>query len=189
MRFVGLELSDRVPDAKTIWLYRELLAQVGAFEHLFEQFDAMLRDQGWLAMGGQIVDATVIQAQRPSLPTARDNSIRARIRAKVEHVFAAQKCRIGLVIRTIGMSRARAKIGLANLAYNFNRFVWLNGRPASAWWNSGSKTSVIASKPRSRNSRSRQNPRKTTPFSPSRRYHNRVIRGVQSDTRVLWSSR
>ena len=57
MRFVGLELCDPVPDAKTIWLYRETLARGRAFERLFERFDTMLRNEGWLAMGGQIVDA------------------------------------------------------------------------------------------------------------------------------------
>jgi len=66
MRFVGLELCDLVPDAKTIWLYRETLARVGAFERLFERFHTMLRNEGWLAMGGQIVDATVIAAAVPA---------------------------------------------------------------------------------------------------------------------------
>jgi transposase, IS5 family len=59
---------------------------------------------------------------------ARGNATRARVRSRVEHVFAAQKCRLGLVIRTVGMVRARVKIGLANLAYNFTRLAWLNGR-------------------------------------------------------------
>ena len=40
------------------------------------------------------------------------------VRARVEHVFAHQKDRMGLFIRTIGQVRAEAKIGLANLAYN-----------------------------------------------------------------------
>ncbi len=52
---------------------------------------------------------------------ARGNATRARVRSRVEHVFAAQKCRLGLVVRTVGMTRARVKIGLANLAYNFTR--------------------------------------------------------------------
>jgi hypothetical protein len=37
-----------------------------------------------------------------------------------------------LVVRTIGLARARVKIGLANLAYNMKRLVWLSGRPAAA---------------------------------------------------------
>ena len=57
MRFVGLALHDPVPDAKTIWLYREQLARAGAAERLFARFDALLRAKGWLAMGGQIVGA------------------------------------------------------------------------------------------------------------------------------------
>jgi transposase, IS5 family len=67
MRFLGLALEDRVPDAKTIWLFREQLTRAGAIERLFRRFDAVLRAAGYLAMGGQIVDATVIQARRPRL--------------------------------------------------------------------------------------------------------------------------
>lgn len=39
MRFLGLGLEDRVPDAKTIWLYREGLVKAGKVEELFSQFD------------------------------------------------------------------------------------------------------------------------------------------------------
>jgi len=271
MRFVGLALHDPVPDAKTIWLYREQLARAGAAERLFARFDRLLREKGWLAMGGQIVDATVIEARRPRLTRAekdtiksggvpsewkparraqidrdgrwtikrgkkrdaapgasqnkrqieiampafgyknhigidrafgflrryrithaaaydgaqlgavldrdntandvwadtayrsaanlallerrglrpqfqrkkprgkpmpahitRGNATRARVRSRVEHVFAAQKCRLGLVVRTVGMTRARVKIGLANLAYNFSRLAWLQAQTAPA---------------------------------------------------------
>ena len=52
---------------------------------------------------------------------ARGNVRRTRIRSRVEHVFAAQKRRFDLVIRTIGKARATAKLALANLAYNFSR--------------------------------------------------------------------
>ena len=63
---------------------------------------------------------------------ARGNAIRARVRSRIEHVFAAQKCRLGLIVRTVGMVRARVKIGLANLAYNLTRLAWLNRRTALA---------------------------------------------------------
>jgi hypothetical protein len=63
---------------------------------------------------------------------ARGNATRARVRSRVEHVFGAQKCRLGLVVRTVGMVRARVKIGLANLTYNFTRLAWLDGRTAPA---------------------------------------------------------
>jgi transposase, IS5 family len=63
---------------------------------------------------------------------ARGNATRARVRSRVEHVFTAQKCRLGLIVRTIGIARARVKIGMANLAYNFTRLGRLNGRTAPA---------------------------------------------------------
>lgn len=45
----------------------------------------------------------------------------------MEHVFARQKGPMGLVVRTIGLARARVKVGLANLVYNMRRMVWLAG--------------------------------------------------------------
>ena len=47
----------------------------------------------------------------------------SKIRSRVEHVFGAQAiAAVTLIIRTIGIARARVKIGLRNLAYNINRF-------------------------------------------------------------------
>jgi transposase, IS5 family len=60
------------------------------------------------------------------------NATHARVCSRVELVFAAPKCRLDLIVRTVGMVRARVKIGLANLAYNFTRLAWLLGRPAPA---------------------------------------------------------
>jgi IS5 family transposase len=64
MRFLGLGLSDRVPDARTIWLFREKLTKAGAIGSLFERFDATLRQSGYIAMSGQIIDASLIAAPR-----------------------------------------------------------------------------------------------------------------------------
>jgi len=50
--------------------------------------------------------------------TAKANAAKFKVRARVEHVFAHQKDKMGLFIRTIGLRRAEAKITLANLAYN-----------------------------------------------------------------------
>lgn len=269
MRFLGLGLSDPVPDANTIWTFREALTRAEiagkpAIAVLFSAYDAALRHAGFLAMGGQIVDATVVAApkqrnteaekadlkagrvpdawkakpaklaqkdrdarwtikwskakpaedgskridlavptfgyknqvgidrrhglirtwtvtdaarhdgaQLPSLlskantasdvwadtayrsksneahlagngfrsrihrrkppgkPMARNiaraNGEKSKVRAAVEHVFARQKGPMGLVVRTIGLARARMKIGLVNLIYNMNRAVWLTG--------------------------------------------------------------
>ncbi len=64
MRFLGLSLGDKVPDAKTIWLFREHLTQARALDNLFTRFDKHLAKSGYLAMGGQIVDATIVAAPK-----------------------------------------------------------------------------------------------------------------------------
>jgi IS5 family transposase len=226
MRFVGLGLEDAVPDAKTLWLYREALAKAGAVEKLFDLFDGYLKAKGYLAMGGQIIDATIVSAPRQrnsrddnatvkagKTPeewekkpaknhvcidrrhklvrrygvtsasvhdsqklddvldpdntastvwadsayrskeaeaklaarglksrihrrgcrgkplTARQeaaNKTRSSVRARVEHVFGSQHTSMGgKLVRTIGIVRATAKIGMQNLAYNMRRLVVL----------------------------------------------------------------
>lgn len=248
MRFLGLGLEDKVPDAKTVWLYREQLAQAGVIEGLFEDFDGYLKKQGYLAMGGQIIDASIVAVpkQRNSRDenakikkgetpegwenqpakcsqkdadarwtkkhgkshygyknhinvdrrhklvrryrvtdaavhdsqvmgdildrdnTASDvwadsayrsseierkleekglksrihrkgyrnkplgerekqgNTTRSAVRARVEHVFGAQSNDMGgTLVRSIGLGRAKARIGLKNLAYNMRRLVQL----------------------------------------------------------------
>ena len=61
-----------------------------------------------------------------SLAQMRVNHAKSRIRARIEHVFGAQQnAPGGRIVRTIGMVRARAKIGLQNLAYNIRRLVTL----------------------------------------------------------------
>jgi hypothetical protein len=76
MRFAGLGLHQAVPDAKTIWLYREQLKQAGAIEGLFRRFDEVLAAKGFLAMGGQIIDASLIAAPRQKLTIEEKVTIR-----------------------------------------------------------------------------------------------------------------
>ena len=248
VRFLGLALEDKVPDAKSVWLYREQLSQAGLIEALFEDFDGYLKDQGLRAMGGQIIDASLVavpiqrngrddneQIKRGEVPEAwvdkpakrrqkdtqarwtkkhgkshygyknhvtidrkhklirlyrvtdasvhdsqvleelltSDNTAsgvwadsayrskeieaavkakgltsrihrkgyrnrplhdweksgnrrRSRFRARVEHVFGAQRNDMGgTLVRSIGLVRARTRIGLKNLAYNMRRLVQL----------------------------------------------------------------
>lgn len=68
MRFLGLSLGDSVPDAKTIWLFREDLGRAGLVTRLFKQFDQYLREQGFTARKGQIVDASIV-----SVPIQRNS--------------------------------------------------------------------------------------------------------------------
>jgi transposase, IS5 family len=270
MRFLGLGLTDKVPDAKTIWAFRERLTKAGAIEALFARFDRAIREAGYIPMSGQIVDASLVSApkQRNTDPEKkaikegripeewkanpaklrqkdrdarwtlvfgkarlredgtkhadiaipvfgykshasidrrhgfirkwdvtdasrhdgrmlrrglldgtntgttvwadsayrssaneafmarhsfrsqvhhrkpkgrpmaahirRGNASRSRVRAAIEHVFAQQKGPMALCIRTIGIARATAKIGLANLAYNIRRLVFHERLAAAA---------------------------------------------------------
>ncbi len=61
MRFLGLTLSDQVPDAKTIWLFREQLTKAGAIEKLFLLFNEHLNDEGLVAHEGKMVDASFVE--------------------------------------------------------------------------------------------------------------------------------
>ena len=60
----------------------------------------------------------------------RANAQKSKVRSAIEHLFAHQKGLMG--VRTIGLTRARLKIGLVNLAYNMRRIVWLSKRGAPA---------------------------------------------------------
>lgn len=64
MRFLGLGLGDRVPDAKTIWLYRDTLTKANVIRELFDLFNAQLEDAGLITHTGTIVDATFVEAPR-----------------------------------------------------------------------------------------------------------------------------
>jgi len=247
MRFLGLSLGETVPDAKTIWLFREQLTEGKMIEKVFKRFDQFLRENGFAAKKGQIIDASIVQAPRqrnsrdenkqikdgnppedwePSKRRQKDvdarwtkkngrtyygyknhisidvkhkfvrtyevttasvhdsqvfeelldrknssrdvwadsayrsdnsldylsgegyrehlqrkgcrhakltsweiqgNYARSKTRSRVEHVFGVQAQRAGnLLIRTIGFVRAKAKIGLRNLAYNLDRYAMLS---------------------------------------------------------------
>lgn len=70
-------------------------------------------------------------AGKPMPPaTARANAKKSSVRARIEHVFAHQKNRFGLFIRTIGLARAEAKLTLANIAYEprrvCRRLIWFS---------------------------------------------------------------
>ena len=271
MRFCGPGPGDAVPDANTLWDFREALVAAGAIDALFARLDRAITAAGYLPMSGQIVDATLVAAPRqrnteaekvaikagktadeiwPEQPakarqkdvdarwtmkfskakpaadgspridiaiptfgykshisidlrhgiirrgmvtdaaahdgarlreglidpnntasdvwadsayrseaneaflrsigkvsrihrkkpkgkpmsrrTAKANAARSAVRAHVEHPFAHQKGIMGLVIRTIGLARAKATATLTNIAYNMKRWCWLDRRSLPA---------------------------------------------------------
>ena len=64
MRFLGLELEDRVPDAKTVWSFREQLKVLNLTVELFARFHEQLASHGYVARSGQMVDATFVEVPR-----------------------------------------------------------------------------------------------------------------------------
>jgi len=246
-RFLNLQLCDTVPDAKTIWHFREELTKANILDTIFYRFVEQLEEKGIITRSGSIVDATFVDVPRqrnskgenqeikegnvpaeweeegnkhkkaqkdvdarwatknkekhfgyknhikidkkskiitkyrttsaevhdsqelknlievgkdkrlygdsaytgkevqncipetiinrihekgyrnhPLTKTQeRNNVAKSRIRARVEHVFAAINHFGGIFIRTIGKVRAKFQIGFMNLAYNMTRYVYL----------------------------------------------------------------
>lgn len=84
------------------------------------------KNEKWLS--AKMLVSRIHRRKPPGRPmprhVARANAGKSAIRAAVEHVFAHQKNKFGLFIRTIGVARAEAKLTLANLAYNFDRLIF-----------------------------------------------------------------
>jgi len=248
-RFLGLSLGDTVPDAKTIWNFREELNQANMLDTIFYGFVKQLEAKGIITRSGSIIDATFVEVprqnntkeenkqikqgcipqeweneenrhkreqkdvdarwttknkqryygyknhikidkkskiiikykttsaevhdsqelknliearkdkilygdsaytgkevqkcipktvlnrinekgyrNRPLTKTQKSNNKhKSKIRARVEHVFAAINNLGEILIRTIGIKRAEMQIGLMNLTYNFRRYAYLMG--------------------------------------------------------------
>ena len=90
-------------------------------------------NEAWLASKGRV---SRIHRRKPRGKPMTErmrqaNARKSAVRVRIEHVFAHQKDRMHLFIRTIGKVRAEAKIGLANLAYNVQRLVFHERRLAT----------------------------------------------------------
>ena len=64
MRFLGLQMESRVPDAKTVWLFRERLKELNLVEVLFTKFHEQLAKRGYVARAGQMIEATFVEVPR-----------------------------------------------------------------------------------------------------------------------------
>jgi IS5 family transposase len=252
MRFLGLQLEHKVPDANTVWLFREKMRVLNLENALFNRFHEQLAKRGYAAKAGQMIDATFVEAPKQRNPREENaiikadaipvdwtpakrrqkdvdarwtkkndekhygyknhinadqvnklvqdyvvtdasvhdsqvfevlldqavdmdgnkravyadsayrskeheatltaaklpsqicekgvrgspltddqkeaNRIKSTVRARVEHVFGAQAQMGGHIVRTIGLGRAKIKIGLMNLVYNMKRLVQLMRR-------------------------------------------------------------
>ena len=72
MRFLGLTISDKVPDSKTIWYFREVLTQKCVIDALFDNLTSRLEAHGLIVNKGKIVDANIVKA--PIQRNSRDEN-------------------------------------------------------------------------------------------------------------------
>lgn len=72
MRFLGLGINDAVPDAKTIWLFRDNLSKGNMIEKLFGHLDKQLDTDGIIVHKGKLVDATIVEV--PIQRNSRDEN-------------------------------------------------------------------------------------------------------------------
>ena len=76
-RFLQLGIEDRIPDGTTLWLFREKLSKAGMVETLFERFGQHLEARGYIARGGQMVDATIVPVPRQRNTREENEAVKA----------------------------------------------------------------------------------------------------------------
>lgn len=76
LRFLGLTPESRIPDEKTIWLFRESVKARGLYDALFATFTRFLDAQGFVAKRGTVIDARIIEAPRQRNTRAENATIK-----------------------------------------------------------------------------------------------------------------
>jgi len=77
MRFLGRQLEDSVPDAKTLWVFREAIKDLGLMQVLFERLHEQLGKHGYVAQKGQMIDATFVEVPRQRNSRKENDRIKA----------------------------------------------------------------------------------------------------------------
>jgi len=75
-RFLGLESGDKVPDEKTVWLFREKMTTRGLIEDVFTVFNNYLEAKGLIMNEGKMIDASFTIAPRQRNTRAENKSIK-----------------------------------------------------------------------------------------------------------------
>ena len=75
MRFLAMDFEDTVPDAKTLWLFRDTLANKGAIDKLFRKFNRYLDHEGLIARQGQLIDASIVPRPRATQHSRRERPL------------------------------------------------------------------------------------------------------------------
>lgn len=77
-RFLGLRRSSQVPDRTTFWTFRERLTVAKAGDALFEAVHRQLAQHGYIARGGQMVDASLVPVPRQHVTEEERQLIKKR---------------------------------------------------------------------------------------------------------------
>ena len=91
-RFLGLGIEDAVPDATTVWRFRERLKELQLMEVLFDRFGDYLAAQGYQAKQGQIVDASIVPV--PIQRNSREQNRRALCSCCTRFLNQRVRCRL-----------------------------------------------------------------------------------------------
>ena len=82
--FLDIAPDQNVPDARTIWLFRERLKENALYEKLFDRFSQYLNEHGYEAQGGQIVDATFAEVPRQHNTPEENKTIKEEHKAPAD---------------------------------------------------------------------------------------------------------
>ena len=94
-RFLGLQLYDTVPDAKTIWLFKEKLKEANILDTIFYRFTSSLEQKGIITYSGSIIDATFVEA--PEQRNTREENRKIINEGKVPEKWLLKKNRNKIV--------------------------------------------------------------------------------------------
>ena len=105
MQFLSLQAGDSVPDAKTIWDFKQLLEKDGrdGGRKLFERFGQLLQAQGLLAKEGSIVDASFVAAPRQR--NSREQHAQIKQGQRPKHLIRRHRGDAKRIARLVGQRR------------------------------------------------------------------------------------
>lgn len=99
-QFVGLRLSEPIPDESTILHFRHLLEKHQLGQGMFEEIRAGLEKQGMLLKEGTIVDATIIAAPSSTKNREGERDPEMRQTRKGKQYYFGMKAHIGVDAET-----------------------------------------------------------------------------------------
>lgn len=125
-RFIELKKSDKVPDNKTFWLFREqFLTEKDMGQPIYADSAYTGEEQEAVYKKKKVINKINEKGYRNkhlNEEQKANNKEKSRTQARVEHLFGfVESSMNGSFIHTIGITRARAKIGMMNLTYNICR--------------------------------------------------------------------